>query len=120
VIKFPEQRRLAGLLLCVVLGACAGRTPAPVAVVQERDQNADCASITAEIHSNTQQIAALGEEDGAKVAQNIAAGVAGLIIWPLWFAMDFQNASGKEGAALSQRNQYLSQIAARRCSGAGS
>lgn len=105
------------LVLCGALGACAGRAPAPVAVVQERDQTSDCTAITAEIQSNTQQIASLGQEDGAKVAQNIAAGVAGLIIWPLWFAMDFQNASGKEGAALSQRNEYLAQIAARRCSG---
>lgn len=89
-----------------------------MAVVQERDQTADCTSITAEIQSNTQQIASLGQEDGAKIAQNIAAGTLGLFIWPLWFAMDFQNASGKETDALSQRNQYLSQVAARRCSGA--
>ena len=25
-----------------------------------------------------------------KVAQNVAAGVAGLVVWPLWFAMDFK------------------------------
>jgi hypothetical protein len=45
----------------------------------------------------------------------LTAGVAGVFVPVLWFAMDFQDASGKEGRALSQRNQYLSQIAARRC-----
>ena len=114
-MRFIEHQRLAALFLCLALGACAGRTPAPVAVVQERDQNADCATITAEIQSNTQQIAELGREDGAKVAQNVVAGVAGVFIPVLWFGMDFQDASGKEGRALSQRNQYLSQMAARRC-----
>ena len=114
-MRFIEHQRLAALFLCLTLGACAGRTPAPVAVVQDRDQNADCATITAEIQSNTQQIAELGREDGAKVAQNVVAGVAGVFVPVLWFAMDFQDASGKEGRALSQRNQYLSQIAARRC-----
>ena len=91
-MRFIEHQRLAVLFLCVALGACAGRTPAPVAVVQERDQNADCATITAEIQSNTQQIAELGREDGAKVAQNVVAGVAGVFVPVLWFAMDFQDA----------------------------
>ena len=44
-MRFTEHQHLAALFLCVALGACAGRTPAPVAVVQERDQNADCATI---------------------------------------------------------------------------
>ena len=55
--------------------------------------------------------ACAGREDGGKVAQN----VAGVFIPVLWFAMDFQDASGKEGRALSQRNGYLAQLAANRC-----
>ena len=31
--------------------------------------------------------------------------------------MDFQNASGKEGKALTDRNAYLAQVAAQRCAG---
>jgi hypothetical protein len=70
--------------------------------------------VSLSVSAGTQQIAELGREDGAKVAQNVVAGVAGVFVPVLWFAMDFQDASGKEGRALSQRNQYLSQIAARR------
>ncbi len=54
----------------------------------------DCNAINAEIATNTAQQSELGKEKGAKVVQNVAAGVAGLVIWPLWFAMDFQGAAG--------------------------
>ena len=107
--------RVAAVLACAGLSACAGRAPAPVAVVQEHDQLTDCQAITAEIQSNTAQIGKLGSEDGAKVAQNVIMGAAGLFIPVLWLGMDFQDASGKEGAALRQRNGYLSRLAATRC-----
>jgi hypothetical protein len=54
-------------------------------------------------------------EQGGKVAQNVAAGVAGLIIWPIWFGMDFKDAAGKEVAALQARQQYLTTLATERC-----
>jgi hypothetical protein len=108
-------RPLAAALLVASLSACAGRAPQTVAVVQERDRWMDCPAVMAEIRANNDQISQLGREDGGKVAQNVAAGVAGVFIPVLWFAMDFQDASGKEGRALSQRNQYLAQIAATRC-----
>ncbi|WP_421998245.1 hypothetical protein [Reyranella sp.] len=65
--------------------------------------------------SNTEKLSELGKEEGNKVAQNVAAGVAGLVIWPLWFAMDFQNAAGKEVTALQSRQQYLATLAEQRC-----
>lgn len=71
----------------------------------------DCSAITAEAQANTRRVQELGSEEGGKVAQNIAAGVAGLFIWPLWFAMDFQGAAGKEVAALQGRQQYLGTLA---------
>ena len=46
------------------------------------------------------------------MAQNVAAGVAGLFIWPLWFAMDFQGSAGIEAGALQSRQQYLAARAA--------
>jgi hypothetical protein len=104
---------LATVVVC--LGACAGRTPAPVAVVQSQDRYMDCAAINAEVQANTKRIAELGSEEGSKVAQNVAAGVVGLIIWPVWFGMDFQNAAGKEVAALQSRQQYLATLAEQRC-----
>ena len=48
------------------------------------------------------------------MAQNIAAGVVGLFIWPVWFGMDFQGAAGKEVDALNSRQQYLATLAEQR------
>jgi hypothetical protein len=109
---------LSALALMAMVGACAGRAPAPVAVAQPQDAGMDCAAINAEVGANTQKITALGGESGAKVAQNVAAGVAGLFIWPLWFAMDFQDAAGKETAALQSRQSYLATLSVQKnCAG---
>ena len=43
---------------------------------------------------------------------------AGLVIWPLWFAMDFQGAASAEIAALQTRQQYLATLATQRCGNA--
>lgn len=104
-------RTAAIVLVALVLPACAGRAPAPVPVVQAGDRNLDCTAITAEVGGNDAKIRQLGSEEGAKTAQNIAAGVAGLFIWPLWFAMDFQGAASKEVSALQQRQSYLASLA---------
>ena len=99
----------------IFLSACAGRAPNPVAVVQPIDETMSCEAIQAEVNANTQRIAELGSEQGAKVAQNVVAGVAGaFFILPL-FLMDFQNAAGKEEAALKSRNDYLATLARQRC-----
>jgi hypothetical protein len=103
-------------VMMVALGACAGRAPQPVAVVQPQDRYSDCLAIAAEVRANNQKLPELASEEGAKVGQNVAAGVAGLVIWPLWFAMDFQGAAGKEVTALQSRQQYLGTLAEqRRC-----
>ena len=49
--------------------------------------NADCLQLTAEIQANNLRFKELADEQGLKTGQNVAAGVAGLVIWPLWFAM---------------------------------
>ncbi len=103
-----------------LLGACAGRAPQPVAVVQAQDRFMDCPAIQAEVLANNQRVQSLGSEQGLKVGQNVAAGVAGLFIWPLWFGMDFQGAAGTEAAALQSRQQYLATLAEqRRCGDPG-
>src|SRR6185369_3725309 len=76
--------------VATLLTACAGRSPNPVALVQPMDQSLTCDAIYAEVAADNKKIADLGGEQGAKVAQNVAAGIAGVFIWPLWFAMDFQ------------------------------
>jgi len=98
--------------MCV---GCAGRDPQPVATVQPTDVNATCAMIVAEIEANNIRVRELAGEEGAKVAQNVAAGVAGIVIPVLWFGMDFKGAASKEVAALQARQQYLTTLATERC-----
>jgi hypothetical protein len=88
-----------------------------VAISQPQDRFMTCESAQAEIAANDTTIKKLSSESGEKVAQNVAAGVAGLFIWPLWFAMDFQDASGIETNALQGRNNYLASVAAAKCNG---
>ena len=111
---------LPTVLVCGALAGCAGRAPAPVQIVQAQDNQLNCDQIIAEIRTNNEQLQALATEKGLKVTQNVVAGVAGLVVPVLWFGMDFQDAAGKEAQALSQRNGYLSHVAARKnCAGVG-
>jgi hypothetical protein len=71
------------------------------------DNSMNCSAIMAEVASNNAKITELGGQKGAKVAQNVAAGVVGLVVWPVWFLMDFQGAAGTEIKALQDRNAYL-------------
>ncbi len=105
-------------LATMMLAGCAGRTPRPVAIVQPVDRQMDCNAIVAEVRANSTQIGELGREDGQKVGQNVAVGIVGVLIPVLWFGMDFQDASGKEGTALESRNQYLSTLAQQKNCGA--
>ena len=117
MIKFDTKRSLRTtftISLLLATAACAGRAPAPVPVVQAHDRAMDCPAIVAETQANATKIRDLGSEEGGKVAQNVAAGVAGLFIPVLWFGMDFQNAAGKETAALQSRQQYLATLADQR------
>jgi hypothetical protein len=97
------------------LGACAGRDPQPIATIQATDTYASCTQIYAEIQANNLRVQQLADEQGLKIAQNVAAGVAGLVVWPLWFAMDFKGAADKEVTALQARQQYLTTLATERC-----
>jgi hypothetical protein len=83
------------------------------------DANATCAMIVAEIEANNIKVKELAGEEGAKVAQNVAAGVAGILVPVLWFGMDFKGAASKEVAALQARQQYLTVLATERCKPTG-
>jgi hypothetical protein len=86
----------AAILMVVfgaLLAACAGRDPQPIATVQPQDAYADCGMIRAEIEANNAKVTELANEQGWKVAQNVGAGIAGLVIWPIWFGMDFKGAA---------------------------
>lgn len=76
----------------------------------------DCAAISIEVQTNNTKVQQLASDKGLKVAQNVAAGVAGLVIPVLWFGMDFQGTADTEIQALQARQQYLAALAEqRRC-----
>jgi hypothetical protein len=108
---------LASTVACsLLLSACAGRAPQQIAVVQPKDVVMDCTALNAEIAGNAVHEADLSKEEGNKRGQNVAAGIAGAILfWPALFLMDFQDAAGTERKALESRDQYLSTLAAQRC-----
>ena len=64
----------------VALSSCAGRDAQPISTVQPQDAYSDCTMIRAEIDANNQKTQELANEQGMKVAQNVAAGVVGLVI----------------------------------------
>lgn len=105
------MRILCVAAICAALGGCAGRTPAPVAVVQPQDRFMDCAAVLAEVQANNTKVQQLASDQGLKTTQNVAAGVAGIFIPVLWFGMDFQGTADKETQALQARQQYLATLA---------
>ena len=110
----------AGVALASLTAGCAGRPPQPVALFQPQDHYEDCAALAIESQSNNAKLQDLAGEEGGKVAQNVLMGAAGLFIWPLWFAMDFQGTAGKEAAAIQARQQYLAVLAEQHnCGGPG-
>jgi hypothetical protein len=109
------KTRVLAVVFAATVAACAGRDPQPIATVQMSDAHASCAMIRAEIEANNIKVRELAGEEGAKVAQNVAAGVAGVFIPVLWFGMDFKGAASKEVAALQARQQYLATLATERC-----
>ena len=74
------QGILAATCVAAILGACMGRAPQPVAVIQPQDRMMDCTAINAEIQANNGKVQQLAKDNGWKVAQNVAAGVGGLVI----------------------------------------
>jgi hypothetical protein len=97
------------------LAACAGRDAAPVSTVQPQDQYSDCSMINAEIQANNKRAEELASEQNAKLAQNVAAGVVGIVVWPVWFAMDAKGGASTDAAALKARQEYLVNLANSRC-----
>ena len=106
----------------IVWSACAGAVrPRRVTVVINR-VDADLRTALQSrrrFQTSNQRVQQLADEQGIKVAQNVAAGVAGLFIWPLFFAMDLQGTATTEMNALQARQQYLATLAQQRCGSQG-
>jgi hypothetical protein len=71
--------------------------------------------VQAEIQANNKRAEALASEENGRTAQNVAAGVVGVVVWPVLFAMDTKGAAKVEAGQLQARQQYLSELAAIRC-----
>ena len=41
------------------------------------------------MQANDLKFKQLADEQGLKLGQNVAAGVVGLVVWPMWFAMAY-------------------------------
>ena len=110
------MRTLWIISVALTVAACAGRDAAPVATVQQQDAYSDCSMINAEIQANNKRAEESASEQNTKVVQNVAAGVVGLVVWPVWFAMDAKGAASTDAAALKAR-QDLVNLAGQRCAG---
>jgi hypothetical protein len=110
------RKIVSAVALAALLGACAGRDPAPPQpVAMGTDQNLNCPALFAEMTANNTRIAALQSEESSKRGQNVAAGVVGAVLfWPALFFMDFKDAAGKDRQNVEARQQYLQTIYAQK------
>ncbi len=116
VLGLPNdfQKVLAAIAAATFVSACAGRDPMRSQRSSRKTQLRLCDD-PGEISANNTKATELANEQGMKVAQNVGAGVVGLVIWPVWFGMDFKGAASKDAAALQARLEYLTQLAVQRC-----
>ncbi len=98
---------LAGLIL---VSACGGKAPNPVAQYQPGDENRSCEGLKGEIANNEAEIARLVPYEDA-TGKNVVLGVAGAFFIVPWFFMDFKEGEATELQALRRRNQWLREVA---------
>ncbi len=98
--------------LVLVLTACAGRDPKPVAVTNMGDSSLDCASISREFEANERQIVSTGEERSNAQGKNVFLTVTGVVLfWPALFFIDPKSPERVEIEALRNRNKVLTDLA---------
>ena len=97
-------------LVSFLLFGCGGRTANPVMAYQYGDDKKSCSVLQSEISFTQSEISRMMPET-SKTGKNVALGVAGLFIWPIWFAMDFSDAERIEVNALRHRYNNLIAIA---------
>lgn len=96
------------LATSLVLSACAGRSPNPVSEVQDGDATLSCRELAQEVQVNNRAILGLMGEKRANEGRNVAAGVAGAIVFfPALFFMNVKGAAGEEARAYQRRNEGL-------------
>jgi hypothetical protein len=95
-------------LLCIsaILTGCAGRAANPVMVRQMGDNHKSCQMIQREISSIETNIQTLVPQSD-KTGKNVALGIGGLFIWPMWLFMDLSSAEKEEINAYRMRHDHL-------------
>ncbi len=95
-------------LICIsmILTGCAGRAANPVAVHQMSDNHKSCQMLKREISSIEMNIQNLVPQ-ADKTGKNVALGIGGLFIWPMWLFMDLSSAEKEEINAYRMRHSHL-------------
>lgn len=102
----------AALSLAVLLGACAGRQPAPVQVNQAGDADKSCHDLLHELNYNQYRMARLVKESNHVKAGNADIAAADAFFFPgVLVAYDKGKAQNVELRSLQERNKKLSQLA---------
>ncbi len=92
----------------MVLSGCAGRKPNTVPEIQPGDATLNCQQLRNEVNVNNQAILGLIGEKKKTQGGNVAAGVAGAVVFfPALFFMNLKGAAGEEARAYQRRNQGL-------------
>ncbi len=106
--NLEEKMKLSLILLVgLVLVACGGRKPAPVMTIQPNDKNLACNVIEAELVRHSNNVTKFDLEQGQRLRWNIGWGIGGAILWPLWFALDAQDAPAADKSAAERRIRQL-------------
>lgn len=109
------KRVFPAILVAITLAGCGGRTPQPITVASRYDNNLNCSDLEAEIEQNNARLQALAAEKGVTLSKNVAVGAAGILFFPIWFALDLSDAAGQEISQLQARQTYLAEMAGRKC-----
>lgn len=111
------KHALPVILIAISLSACAGRSAQPITVASRYDNKLSCADLETEIEQNNARLQALAAEKGVTLTKNVAVGAAGILFFPIWFALDLSDAAGQEISQLQARQTYLAEMASRKCPG---
>ena len=99
------------LFLVFLVSGCAGKTANPISTRQPGDKDLDCEDLEVELSQLDKQAKRLLGEQSDKTGYNAAIGLTGLIIWPVWFALDLSDAERQEAQAMQDRYHYLERLA---------
>lgn len=101
-------KQTTSVLMCaIILTACVGRTPHPISTVQPGDKHLACSQIEAEVIQRQDGLQDLETERATRQQANIAKGIGGILLFPVWFFLDLGSAPETEASAIKKRLNTL-------------